>query len=176
MVLLLLGIWLMGQGVEAQSFGDPVKDLDKIASDETVNLGKTDFATMAGGIIYGILSFLGVASLLLVIVAGVMWMMAEGNEETVQKAKGILRGALIGLIIILGAYALTYFVVEQILQGTGVPTERGKLNNCNEYEEAQCMDPTTTGLFVGDCPDGRFKLSAGICPEGKICCVKDTSD
>jgi hypothetical protein len=39
-----------------------------------------------------------------------MWMTSGGNEERVKKAKQILIAAIIGLVIILSAYAITNFI------------------------------------------------------------------
>ena len=63
-----------------------------------------------GLLIYGALSLVGVIFLIVVILAGLRWMTAEANEERIHEAKTqILQGA-IGLLVILGAYAITFFV------------------------------------------------------------------
>lgn len=59
-----------------------------------------------------ILSLLGVIFLGLMIYGGVVWMTAQGNEEKVKKAKELITEAIIGLIIVLAAYAITYFVLK----------------------------------------------------------------
>ena len=56
-----------------------------------------------GKIIKIILGFLGTIFLVLTIYAGVLWMTAGGNEEQITKALGILKTAVIGLIIIIAA-------------------------------------------------------------------------
>jgi hypothetical protein len=53
------------------------------------------------------LSFLGVIFTIIIIYAGFKWMTAEGSPETVTKAKGLLKNAVIGLIIVLAAYAIS---------------------------------------------------------------------
>ncbi len=67
-----------------------------------------------GKIIGVILSFLGVIFLLLMIYGGYLWMMARGNEEQVGKAKKIIVQAVIGVIIVLAAYAITAFIGTQL--------------------------------------------------------------
>ena len=57
------------------------------------------------------LRFLGTIFLVLTIYAGGLWMTAGGNEEQITKALGILKTAVIGLIIIIAAYSITYFVM-----------------------------------------------------------------
>ncbi len=75
-----------------------------------------------GGIIKTALSILGVVAALLIIYAGYIWMTARGKEERVTKAKETLEAAIIGLIIIMAAYAITYFVVDRLMQASSSPT------------------------------------------------------
>lgn len=61
-------------------------------------------------IIQIVLSFLGVLFLGLMIYAGFTWMTAAGNEQKAEKAKEIVIESAIGLIIVISAYAITYFI------------------------------------------------------------------
>ncbi|NCN22438.1 hypothetical protein GW758_00755 [Candidatus Falkowbacteria bacterium] len=68
-----------------------------------------------GMIVQGIklvLTFVGVLFLILTIVAGFKWMTARGNEAEVEKAKKMFIQSVIGVLIILVAYALSYFIVQ----------------------------------------------------------------
>lgn len=67
-----------------------------------------------GSVIKIILSFLGVFFLILMIYGGYIWMMARGNDQEVQKAKNIIINALIGLVVILSAYAITYTLMARV--------------------------------------------------------------
>lgn len=67
---------------------------------------------------YGINMFLAILGLIflgLSVYAGLTWMTARGNSDQVDRAKNILRRSIMGLIIILGAFALTAFVMEALL-------------------------------------------------------------
>lgn len=66
--------------------------------------------TMAGTIIGAVLSLIGVVFFILILYGGVRWMIAQGNEAEVEKAKQIIVAAVIGLVIVLAAYAITRFV------------------------------------------------------------------
>jgi cytochrome bd-type quinol oxidase subunit 2 len=55
-------------------------------------------------------SLLGVIFLILVIYGGAKWMTSRGNQEEIKKAKNILISSIIGLLIVLVAYALTWFI------------------------------------------------------------------
>lgn len=61
-----------------------------------------------------VLSLLGVVFLGLTIYGGYLWMMARGNEEDLKKAQEVLRGAVIGLIIVISAYAISYYIISKI--------------------------------------------------------------
>lgn len=64
------------------------------------------------------LSFLGIIFLVLTLYGGFLWMTAGGNEEQLAKSKTIIINGVLGLIIILSAYAITYFVLENIIKAT----------------------------------------------------------
>jgi hypothetical protein len=74
----------------------------------------TDLPTTIGKIIGTGLSFIGVIFFVLMIYGGIIWMTARGNDQQVQKAKGIMESAIIGLIIVLSAYAITAFIGDQL--------------------------------------------------------------
>ena len=61
-----------------------------------------------------ILSLVGVIFLVLMIYGGINWMTAGGNEAQVKKAKSTIGQAVIGLVIVLSAYAITYFIMQSL--------------------------------------------------------------
>jgi len=100
------------------SFGDLSisNQLRNLMSRPEINMGseRPAVTTVIGQILYGFLGFLGVISLLLTIYAGIKWMLAEGNEETISESKKIILYAMVGLAIIMGAYAMTSFVIGKM--------------------------------------------------------------
>ncbi len=70
--------------------------------------------TIAATLISIVLSMLGLIFLVLTIMAGFKWMNAGGNEEDVKKAQTSLKNSVIGLIIILAAYTITYFLFNNL--------------------------------------------------------------
>ncbi|PIR12800.1 hypothetical protein COV49_04150 [Candidatus Falkowbacteria bacterium CG11_big_fil_rev_8_21_14_0_20_39_10] len=75
---------------------------------------KSDLVILVGNVIQVFLSILGIIFMGLALYGGYLWMNARGNEEQVTKSKNLLRDAVIGLVIIVGAYAITYFVMATI--------------------------------------------------------------
>lgn len=69
-------------------------------------------------IIGTILSFVGVAFLILMIYGGILWMTSQGNDTQIKKAKGILINGIIGLIIVVLAYAITAYIGNTLTGST----------------------------------------------------------
>lgn len=67
-------------------------------------------AVVAAGIVKILLGGIGIIFLGLMIYGGYLWMTAHGNEEKVTKAKDIIKNSIIGLAVVLSAYAITYFL------------------------------------------------------------------
>ena len=65
-------------------------------------------------IIAVVLSFLGVIFMALMIYGGYMWMTASGDEQKIEKARDVIRSAIIGLIIVIAAYAISVFVISRL--------------------------------------------------------------
>ena len=72
-----------------------------------------------GEIISIFLGFLGVIFLILMIYAGFNWMTAGGDEEQITKARNTIRAAIIGLLIVVSAYALSVFIIENLWGSVG---------------------------------------------------------
>ncbi|OGL64424.1 hypothetical protein A3B21_05035 [Candidatus Uhrbacteria bacterium RIFCSPLOWO2_01_FULL_47_24] len=68
-----------------------------------------------GKIIQGAMIMIGVIFGILVIYGGYLWMTARGNEEQVKKSIGILTTATIGFIVVVGAYAITSYIVSTVI-------------------------------------------------------------
>ena len=74
--------------------------------------------TIIGTVIQAFLGILGVIFLILMIYAGYTWMTAHGDEQKVTKAKETITAAIIGLVIVIGAYALAFFVISKLTADT----------------------------------------------------------
>ena len=82
--------------------------------------GTVAIAERIGTAIAPVLALTGVAFLALMVYGGILWLTAGGMEEQVSKSQKTISRAVIGIIIVLGAYALTDYVVGAIVGGTGV--------------------------------------------------------
>lgn len=73
-----------------------------------------DLGSTASTIIEAFLGFLGIIFLVLIIYAGFVWMTAAGDSDKVQKAKDTIFRSVIGLVIIVLSYSITYFVFRYL--------------------------------------------------------------
>jgi len=69
---------------------------------------------LVGTLTSALFSVLAVILLLLMLYSGFLWLTAQGKEEQITKAKGILTAAVVGLIVILSGYAITNFFITQV--------------------------------------------------------------
>ncbi len=75
--------------------------------------------TIIGNVINSVLALLGVILVCLIVYAGFLWMMAQGDAAKITKAKGIISSAVVGMILIFAAYAISSFVIEAVANSTG---------------------------------------------------------
>ena len=78
-------------------------------------------AQIAGTVVSAFLGLLGIIFIILMLYGGYQWMTARGNEEQVNKAKDIIRTTIIGLIIIIGSYAIWNFIFYNFIMGIPQP-------------------------------------------------------
>ena len=85
-------------------------NLNNAAINAYGSLPSADVPGAIGNIVGVALSFIGVLFLGLMIYGGFSWMLARGNQTEVTKAKDLIEAAVIGLIIVMAAYAITAYV------------------------------------------------------------------
>lgn len=108
-----------------------------------IGLGTQDIRTTIVNILRIAYGILGVITLVLIIYAGFIWMTSQGKPDVINKAKKIIINAVIGLLIIILAAAITEFIFRQInkaIYGNGGI-------NCTPY---QCLSTCTACNATGD--------------------------
>ena len=71
----------------------------------------TQFVADLLNVFFGLL---GTIFIVLMVYGGYTWMTAAGNSDKVEKAQGIIKVAVIGIIVIASAYAITYFIFARL--------------------------------------------------------------
>ncbi|KKQ57643.1 MAG: hypothetical protein US74_C0002G0002 [Parcubacteria group bacterium GW2011_GWA2_38_13] len=65
---------------------------------------RSDITVIVGDVLAIVLGFLGTLFLVLVVIGGITWMTAAGNEDQVRKAKSMIMAAVLGLVVIFLSY------------------------------------------------------------------------
>ena len=98
----------------ADTFG-----LDAVETGIGDSLGSQPIQETIASIINVALSLLGIVAVVIILMGGFKWMTAGGSDEKVGEAKKIIFSGVIGLAIILSAWALATFVISQLSSATG---------------------------------------------------------
>ncbi len=85
-----------------------------------------DPITVIQGIIRFILLIAFIIAFIMLLIGGIRWIMAGGDEKSVEKARNTITAALIGLVVVLVAYALIrvveiFFGVNVITGAAAIP-------------------------------------------------------
>lgn len=102
-----------------QAAGQLVQNPDQIDSVTSQtgmasNLGQVEIGQVAARGIQLVLGFLAIIFLVLTLISGFKWMTAGGNQEQIKQAQSTLKSAIIGLVIVLAAYTITYFIFSEL--------------------------------------------------------------
>ena len=92
-------------------------------------MDQNDIYALVQTVINGFLALIGVLLLAYLLYAGYKWMTAHGEEEKVTQAKDSIRHAIIGVIIIVAAYAISVFVMSRLEAGTLKPATQASLTD-----------------------------------------------
>ena len=120
MILVLLPVFSFALTAHAQSEADVMLwgGLEGNVQ-ATTGLGNTDPREMAARVVNIMLGFIGIIAVIIILLGGFKWMTAAGNEDQISSGNKIMGAGLVGLVIVLAAYAIAAFVVNQLTDATG---------------------------------------------------------
>jgi hypothetical protein len=126
-----------------------------------------------GTIINAALSLIGTIFFLLMIYAGFLWMTARGDEGQIDKSKQIISGTIIGLVLVVSAYAITVFVTGRF-QTTGSTSDGvGCCVSCTRGgASSECTH--VWGVTRSACENLNTQTPSGSC-DSTLTCTLDTS-
>lgn len=84
-------------------------------------LGSQDVRTTIARIIRTAMGLLGIVAVVIILIGGFKWMTAGGNDEQTGEARKWIFSGIIGLAIILSAYALATYVINSLVTATTAP-------------------------------------------------------
>ena len=86
-----------------------------VTNNTVCNATKTDtsVSTVIRNVVNVLLYLLGAAAVIVIVIAGIMYVTSAGETANVTRAKNMLLYAVIGLVIALLAYAIVNFVIAR---------------------------------------------------------------
>lgn len=85
---------------------------------DPLGLPSGDIRITVARIIRVAMGLLGIIAVVIMLYGGFTWMTAGGEEEKVGEAKKMIFAGIIGLAIILSAYALASFIITKLYEAT----------------------------------------------------------
>jgi len=113
----LIGVLILPYFVFAKP-SDKMTAVAGVGGYETTDDDSLLYTVILGKVISTFLSILGVIFIFLIVLAGYNWMTASGKEEKVNRAISDIRRAIVGLVIIVGSYAIWNFIYTRFLGGS----------------------------------------------------------
>ncbi|MBI4253173.1 hypothetical protein HY623_03295 [Candidatus Uhrbacteria bacterium] len=101
--------------LENALYADPTSETNKLLNKFVPGAGviKTP-GVIVFEVLQIILGFLGIVGVIMMIYAGFLWLTAGGEEEKAKQGRTILFQAIIGILIVLASYTITYFIIAQL--------------------------------------------------------------
>lgn len=85
----------------------------------SIGLAAPNFSVLLVNLVNWILGLLGIIAVTMIILGGFQWLISGGNDESVASAKKTIGNAVIGIIIILLAWAVVHFTIGTIQNASG---------------------------------------------------------
>jgi len=117
--LIFLGFLICPVLAAEDSPNETLKSLEDVAGQAGLKT-ETRLPVLVGKIAEKALQLIGLIMVVLLISGGFMWMTSGGSEEKVKKAKDLMGAAVIGLVIIILAYAIAHFVIVKLSEVTDI--------------------------------------------------------
>lgn len=95
-------------------FADVKSQIESAVNEVGGNENKTDAKGFIGNIIKTMFFIVGVLAVIVIIFAGVTFVVSAGNSQTIQKARTTIIYAVVGLVVSILSYAIVNFVVSSL--------------------------------------------------------------
>lgn len=105
-------------------YGTPLNQVVKISGITGSAIPQNDLASAVGFWIRVALGLIGTVFFILIVYSAFNWMVSQGEEEKIKKSQKTIVASVIGLLIIVSAYAITSLVSKNLIEknvGQNVP-------------------------------------------------------
>ncbi|MEK7084601.1 MAG: hypothetical protein AAB932_05185, partial [Patescibacteria group bacterium] len=96
----------------------------------------------------------------IMIYGGFLWMTAHGKEDQTKKALEAITAAIIGIIIVVSAYAITRFVFTSVSGGELGGAASSATNKCAWDDD---VSPCKGQVAANECPLAQCTYQNGVC-------------
>lgn len=110
---IVLAMFALSLSSAQAALTDPSLGLTNFAQQS--QLGNQPLPQTTAKIINAFISILGVVAVVIILIGGFKWMTSGGAEEKVGEARQLIMAGIIGLVIVLAAYAIARFVIDQLV-------------------------------------------------------------
>jgi TRAP-type C4-dicarboxylate transport system permease small subunit len=112
-----LPVLLLPVAVHA-SLADAQAELTTVGQEIGGDVTTNTLPELIGEIINVVLSLLGIIFVVLIVYSGFLYLTDQGAGDKVKKAKDILTKSVIGIVIIIAAYAISTYVMSMLVEAT----------------------------------------------------------
>ncbi len=112
-IVLISSLFVVDIAFAKKTLGDHSNALSQVSGKSGITEGSV--STIVGNLAAGALALAGIIFFILAVYSGLVWMTARGNDERVTKARNTLIASVIGLVILVSAYAITSFIQNRVI-------------------------------------------------------------
>ncbi len=94
-----------------------------------------DVYKLANTVVNTVLSLLGIIFFGMMMYGGLRWMTAHGDDALAEKARNAIQAGIIGFIIVVLSYAITYFVFNKLIVTSNTSTNSANMGCCYSYTD-----------------------------------------
>ena len=135
---------------------------------EPTGLSQEDLSSQSGVLIQRVLGIMGILFFGLAVYAGIIWMLARGNETEAERAQNTLIGAVIGLVVVVSAYSVTNLLLTRL--NSTVEGTASSNSDIGDGPPGCCLDRVNAGWACRITTNSDCTRRGTLCEAGDDFC------
>ncbi len=123
LILVVLGVLFFNVnsvlGAKIGDYGAPLKQVVKVSGVTGSGIPQDDLASAVGFWIKIALGLIGTVFFVLIVYAAFNWMASQGEEEKIKTSQKTIVASIIGLMIVVSAYAVSNLIIKTFVDKSG---------------------------------------------------------